>query len=106
MDEIGDLTGMTVEVECRFVVADLGDSRSRDCFVIDSRSRGDFTSDDESIGRHETFAGYSGHRVLSEVGIEDSIGDLVTHLIRMSCGDGFGSDDVSHREEGKVVKSC
>ena len=104
MDEISDLTSMTVEIECRSIVADLGDSRSRDGFMIDGRSRRDFTSDDESISRHETLTGYSGHRVLSEIGIEYGIGDLVTHLIGMSCRDGFGGDDVGHRIREKRVK--
>ncbi len=48
---------------------------------------GDFAGDDDQAGGQKRLGGDAAVRVLLDAGVENSVGDLVRHLVRMAFGD-------------------
>lgn len=74
------------------VTADL----SHDGFVINLRLGGDFTENHNHVGLRRRFARNLGIRVLFEARVEDTVGNLIRELIRVSFVDGFRGEKESH----------
>ena len=62
---------------------------AHDLAVRDLGARGDLAGHDHHAGLRQALAGHPAVRVLREQRIEDGIGNLVAHLVRVSLGHGF-----------------
>ena len=82
-----DGTGVVVESPGGVGVADILDDFANDVRNLDVGFSGDFTGDEGNAGRQNCLAGDPGIFVLGNERVEDSVGDLVGDLIRMSFGD-------------------
>jgi len=85
--------GFVVEADVGMVVADALDGVARDLDVIDIGGGGDFTRQHHKAGIDQRFCGDAGVLVLGQNGIEDGIGNLVGHFVRMTFGHRFGSKE-------------
>ena len=91
-DEHG--AALVVELQVGVHVADILDGVAGDFLEIDVRLGGDFAGNHDEARVHERFAGHAALRVLCEAGVEDGIGNLVGHLVRMALGHGFRSKKI------------
>ena len=73
-------------------VTNIVDDLANDALIVDNGFGGDFASDDGDASRYHGFAGDAAHWVLSEDGVEDAVGDLVSQLVWMAHADGFASE--------------
>jgi hypothetical protein len=66
--------------------------------------RGNFAGKNDQPGFHQCFQRDAGIRVLSNQRIEDGVGNLIAHLVRMAFGDGFRSEKkVFYRHERRLL---
>ena len=98
-----DLDRVGTEAQVAADVANVANDVAGQLDEIDIGARCDFSGDDDEVGRAEGFTGDAGQRVLSEEGIEDAIGDLVGHLVRVSHADRFTGDQ-KLRHDSFVLK--
>ena len=54
-------------------VTDAADGVANDFFVVHLGIRGDLTADDDDVGFHKGFTGYTAGLVLRKAGIEDGV---------------------------------
>ena len=95
VDRREDGAGLRIEAEVRVGVADRGDRAAHDVGDMDVGRGRDLARDDGHAGRHQRFAGNPGLGIFQQNGVEDRVGDLIRDLVRMSFGDGLGSEDVT-----------
>jgi hypothetical protein len=97
-----DRTGRVVEALVRTVVADAPDHVTDDVLDLDPCAGLDLAADQHQSGGGEGLGGDTRLRVLGQIGIEDGVGHLVAHLVRMTLGHGFGGKQVTfaHGDEG------
>ena len=97
MDGGENAAGIAVEAVFGLVVADTVDDVTDGLLdVYIGVFRTDFAADDDQAGRAEGLAGHLGIGVLAEEFVEDGVGDLVGHFVRMAFGNGFGSKQIVH----------
>jgi hypothetical protein len=81
LDGDQDVTGLVVETLFRVIVTDLLDGVSDNGLEVDSGLGGDFTENHDHTGLSGSLTSDLGVGVLSETGVQDGIGDLVTDLV-------------------------
>ena len=94
LDRGDDGAGVTVKAERRIGIADVTHDFPRDLVIADSRLAGDLAGDHDHAGLRERFAGHPALRIFSQVSIEDGIGNLIAHLVRMTFRDGLRGEKV------------
>ncbi len=92
-------TGLAVEAVGLGVVTDPGDRLTHHRWDVDVCRGGDLAGHDGQTGRHHGLAGDAAVGILLEEGVEDGIGNLIGHLVRMAFGHRF-------RGESKAVGHC
>ena len=70
-------------------VTDLTDGVAGDLDEVELGLGGDLTADDGDVGLHISFAGDAAHLVLREAGVENGIGNCISHFVRMAFADGL-----------------
>ena len=70
---------------------------------LDTGIGGYLAGDDELTGGDEAFACHLGFRVTLEIGVEDSVGDLIGHFVGMAFGDGFTGEWITYVAHGRNV---
>ncbi len=96
-----------VHAPVRVRVPDAADRLPRDRFVVDLRSRRDLAGDDAQVRRDEGLASDAALGVARQARVEDRVRDLVGHLVGVTHGDGFGSEEHSGhgRWKGQELRS-
>jgi hypothetical protein len=89
-----DLAAAAVELELGTVVADLLDDAARHAHEIDLRVGGDLAGEDDQVGGHQRFTGDAPGRILGQDLVQDGVGDLICHLVRMTFGHRLGCEQV------------
>ena len=84
---------LVVDAVVGVVVADALDGVARDLDVVHVRVGGDFTREHHQAGVGQRLGGDAAAWVLLEDCIEDRVGNLVSHLVGVAFGDGFGSEE-------------
>jgi hypothetical protein len=108
-DQGHDGTGRAVEADMGTGVADVADHLAYHLVEVDPGVGGDFTADDHGPGLDHGLAGDAGVLgvgVLGQNGIQDRVGDLISDLVRMTLGDGFGGEDGFFRHGGVRAPCC
>ena len=95
VDRRDDGAGLVVETELGPRVPDVLDRVANDGREIHVGLRRDLPGDEGEPGRDERLAGHPSHGVVPQNGVEDRVGDLVGDLVRVTLGDGLGSEVVS-----------
>src|SRR5690606_22701882 len=98
-DDVNDAAGVAVVAHGRGGVADVLDHATDQVFQVNPGAGGDFTANDGHTGFYHGFAGNAGVGVFGQDGVQNRIGDLVGHFVRMAFRDRLGSEDavVRHR---------
>ena len=86
-DHVDHRAGVSVEADSRRVVTGIDDDLADQLFEIDPGRCGDFAADDDRTGLDESLASHTGVLVLSQDRVQDGIGNLVGHLVRMAFTD-------------------
>ena len=86
LDDIQDAAGLGVKTERRVVVTDVGDRLAGDRGDVDVSGGGDFTRNDANTGGDEHFAGYPSLGVLRQNCVENGVGNVIGHFIRVTFG--------------------
>ncbi len=84
--------GLPIEPHGRVIVSNLFDGPPDDGRHMDVTGSGNFTRNDGHPRRDHGLAGHPGIWILSDNRIQDAIGNLIGHLIGMSFGDRFRSE--------------
>ena len=79
-----DLTCVAVEARVVAVISDLTYHPASDGLIVDIEAAGGLAEYDEQARLGGAFAGYVSLRILSQYGIEDSVGHLIAKLVRVS----------------------
>jgi hypothetical protein len=87
--------GLAVEALVGMVIADVADDLAGQLFNVDIGFGGHFAGDHNHAGLDQRLAGHPRLGVLAQNRIEHAVGDLVCHLVGMSLGDGFRSEERS-----------
>ena len=91
-DGDGHPAGKAVEAHFRARVADGRDHVADDLGYFDIRAGGDLARHHHQTGGEQGLAGDAGRRVLFEYGVEDGVGNLIGHLVRVPLGHRFGRE--------------
>jgi putative ubiquitin-RnfH superfamily antitoxin RatB of RatAB toxin-antitoxin module len=83
---------LVVDAVLGVVVADALDGVARDLDVIDVGVGRDLAREHHQAGVAQRFGRHARAGILSVDGVEDRVGDLVGHLVRMTLGHGLGSE--------------
>ena len=86
--------GQVVEAVVGPRVADVADRVADDRLEVDVGLGGDLAEDHDQAGRGGRLAGDPGARVLADDRVQDGVGDLVAHLVRVAFGDRLGGEQV------------
>ena len=89
---------LVVDAVVGVVVADALDGVARHLDVIDHRVGGDLAGQHHQAGVGQCLGGHAAARVLRQQGVEDGVGDLVGHLVRVAFGNRFGSEEKAVRQ--------
>jgi hypothetical protein len=92
VDRGDDGARIAVEPVPALGVADLADRLARDLRDVHVHVGRDLARDDDEAGVHERLAGDAALGILGHHGVEDSIRDLVGHLVRMAFRDRLGGE--------------
>lgn len=84
------VAGLIVETLGRVIIADALDSLTDDLLVVELGLGGNLTEDHDHTGLGGSLASNLGEGILSQAGIEDSIGDLISDLVGVTLADGLG----------------
>src|SRR5690554_5437092 len=84
MQKLHNFKRLIVESGPWMDVSDIPNHFPDQCIDIELRMGSDLSPDHNSISGHECLTGYPCRRILSEAGVENGIGYLITDLIRMS----------------------
>ena len=98
-DGIQNRAGCTVEPHLRTVVTNVQNDAAAQLLQVNPGGGGDFTGDNDHSGLHQSFAGDPCVLVFGDDRIEDGIGYLVCHLVRVSCADGLGGKSAVYGHE-------
>ena len=94
--DVGDNSaGVSVKAVLCTGVTDVRDDLADDLLEIDIAVGGDLAHNVDQTGGSAGLAGHAGIGVVGQDLVQDSIGDLVADLVRMSLGDGLRSKQVS-----------
>jgi hypothetical protein len=85
--------GGAVEADVRAGVADIRDHVAHDFLEVDIGAGRHLAGNDDHAGLDHGFHGDAGLPVVLQDVVEDGIGDLVGHLVRVSLGHGFGGEN-------------
>ena len=102
----GDVGGLLVDVEYHAagvavkavlgpVIADVPDDLPGHLGDVHIAGGGDLTHDVHQTGGHGGLTGHTGHRVLSQNGVQNSVGNLVADLVGVSLGDRLRGKETS-----------
>ena len=86
--------GQVVEAVVGAGVADVADGVADDGLEVDVGRGRDLAEDHDEAGRGRRLAGDPGVRVLADDRVQDRVGDLVAHLVRVTLGHRFGREQV------------
>ena len=87
------VAGLVVETLGGVIVTDVLDSLTDNLLVVELGLGGNLTEDHDHTGLGGSLASDLGEGVLSQAGIEDSIGDLISDLVGVTLTDGLGLDN-------------
>ncbi len=101
MKALGDIRGLlldgdekvaslVVETLGRVIVADILDGVADNLLVVDLCLGGDLAEDHDHTGLGGGLTGNLGEGILSQAGIEDGIGDLISDLVGVALTDRLG----------------
>ena len=79
--------GVSSDAHLVIGVADLTDHITDNLLVVNRAPRGDFTGDHRQAGGDERLAGDTAVGILSEIGVENAVGNLVGQFVRVSHAD-------------------
>ncbi len=85
-----DVAGLVVESLGGVVVSDVLDGTTDNLLIIELGLGGNLTEDHDHTGLGGSLASNLGERVLSQAGVEDSIGDLISDLVWVSLTNRLG----------------
>jgi hypothetical protein len=86
-------TGRRVESHVAVGVADVVDHLAHEGRDLDVRFRRHLARDQDEPGRGQSLAGHARAGVLRQHGVEDRVGDLVAHLVRVTHRDRLGREE-------------
>ncbi len=86
--------GLAVEAEAGLRVADLLDHPAGHGREVDVGVGGDLAGQENHTGGHQGLTGHPARRVLPQHFVQNSIGDLVGHLVGMALRHGFRGEQV------------
>lgn len=84
------VAGLVVETLGRVIIADALDSLTDDLLVVELGLGGNLTENHDHTGLGGSLASNLGEGILSQAGIKDSIGDLISDLVGVTLADGLG----------------
>ena len=94
--DVGDNSaGVSIKAVLCTGITDVRDDLADDLLEIDIAAGGDLAHNVDQTGGSAGLAGHAGIGVVGQDLVQDSIGDLVADLVRMSLGDGLRSKQVS-----------
>ena len=94
VDRGDDAAGLVVEAVLRPCVPDALDRVPRDARDVDVAGGRDLAGDDDEPRGQDRLAGDPARRILGNNRVQDSVGDLIGHLVGMAFGDRLGREDV------------
>ncbi len=94
-DGVEHRAGVAVKAEVGVVVADVADHLAYQRLEVHPGRGGDLAGHQHEARLHQRFAGDPGLAVLAEDGVEDGVGDLVRHLVRVALGHRFRGKQAS-----------
>ncbi len=92
MDPDHHLRSGGVEANVFVGVADVANHFAGDLLYIDVSLGSDLSGNATEISGYQSFTGHTAATVASEVGIQHGVGDLITDLVGVAFGNGFGSE--------------
>ena len=95
--------GLVVETLGGVIVTDVLDGVTDDLLVVESGLGGDLTEDHDHTSLGGSLASNLGEGILSQTGIEDGIGDLISDLVGVTLTDGLGLSWASPVSYGEQV---
>ena len=95
--------GLVVEALGGVVVTDVLDGIADDLLVVELGLGGDLTEDHYHTGLGGGLAGNLGEGVLSQAGVEDGIGDLISDLVGVTLTDRLGLRRLSLAKRGPTI---
>ena len=109
--------GLVVKALLGVIVADVLDGLAHDLLVVELGIGGDLAKDHDHAGLGGSLASDLGEGILSQAGVEDGIGDLISDLIGVTLTDGLGlwwctqrsaaeSLDTWRRGRGRPRRQC
>src|SRR3954464_11927201 len=97
-----DRTGMVIESPGGIAIADILDDLADDIGNLDISLGGDFPSYKGNAGGQNRLASHPGVFILGNDRVENSIGDLVCNLIRVSFGNRLRCKQIIMSHEGPL----
>lgn len=120
-DAAGDVAGLGAQAEVHVAgigaeardrvgvgVADLAHDLAGELLevgLIDRGGRGDLAREDDQVARHESLTGHARRGTLGQEAVQQGIGDLVGHLVRMAFRHRFGAEEQLARQGGPLTKA-
>jgi len=88
-----DAAGIAVEALAAVIKADIDHNLTDELVEVDESVGGDLAEKQNETGLDRCFAGYASGGILGQERVENSIADLVAHLVRMSLRHGFRREE-------------
>src|SRR5690606_38468451 len=82
-----------VEAHIGAVVTDVQDHLADDVFQFNVGIGAHFPGDNRHTGFHQCFHGHAGVGIVGDDGVQNRIGNLVGHFVRVAFGDRLGGKD-------------
>jgi hypothetical protein len=109
VDRVDDRARVGREAEIGVGVADLADRGARDVLDVDVGLCRDLARDDDEPRVHERLARHAPVGIVAHDRVQDPVGDLVGHLVRVTLGDRLRGEEVlvlSKRGHGSATGSA
>ena len=87
-----DVVSMKNWIVVGVLIADIADRRTYHLIVIKLGRSGDLARHRNHIALHQRFAGHPALRVLGQTRIQDAVGNIICHLVRVPFTNGFGTE--------------
>ncbi len=87
-------TGMIIKTDIRAVVTNTFNGRARNLHIVDVGLGSNFTRHNNQACTAQSLAGDPCVGILGQDCIQDRVGNLISHLVGMTFGHGFGSKKI------------